>query len=183
MCATHLPLNPLSLVPAETMDGLSIASGAVGFVSLILQVATIAAQFVRDAKGFPDEFINLTFVTNDFAIQARRLGPSIDMIEQRYATGGTLHIQLNHSPLAEKAETLKHCREVLEKILGLLKSFKKEPSVKDRIAWAFAKKKTVGELTQKLERCKTTLVLAFHNELLSGPPRSSRASVNEVVCK
>lgn len=151
------------------MDGLSIASGAVGFVSLILQVATTAAQFIRDAKGFPDEFINLTFVTNDFAIQARRLGPSIGIVEQRYATGGNLLMPCNRSPLTEKAETLKHCREVLEKILGLLKSFKKEPSIKDRIAWAFSKKKTVGELTQKLEQCKTTLALAFHNELLSDP--------------
>lgn len=75
------------------MDGLAIASGAIGFVSFILQVATAAAQFVRDAKGFLNEFMKLSLVTNDFAIHVRRLGPSIELIEERYASEGILLMQ------------------------------------------------------------------------------------------
>jgi hypothetical protein len=70
------------------MDPLSISSAAVGFVAFALQVATTAAGFVRDAKGFPDEFTKLSLVTNEFAIHVRRLGPSIEKIEGKWAADG-----------------------------------------------------------------------------------------------
>jgi len=69
-------------------DPLSISSAAVGFVSFALQVATTTAGFVRDAKGFPDEFTKLSLVTNEFAIHVRRLGPSIEKIEDKQAAEG-----------------------------------------------------------------------------------------------
>lgn len=69
-------------------DPLSISSAAVGFIAFALQVATTAAGFVRDAKGFPAEYTKLSLVTNEFAIQVRRLGPSIEKIEDTQAVEG-----------------------------------------------------------------------------------------------
>ena len=70
-------------------DPLSISAAVVGFVAFALQVAKTSTEFVRDAKGFPDEFIKLSLATNDFAILARRLTPTIEKIEARYETNGT----------------------------------------------------------------------------------------------
>jgi hypothetical protein len=72
------------------MDPLSIASATVGFVAFVLQVASTAKDFVQDTKGFPQEFVKLSRATKDFAIQVRRLSPSIRKIEQRYQAGGTV---------------------------------------------------------------------------------------------
>ena len=69
-------------------DPFSISSAAIGFVAFALQVATTAAGFVRDAKGFPDEFTKLSLVTNEFAIHVRRLSPSLEMIEDNRAAEG-----------------------------------------------------------------------------------------------
>ena len=69
-------------------DPLSISAATVGFVALALQVATTAADFLRDAKDLPWEFTQLSLVANEFAIHVRRLSPSIDEIERRYQPGG-----------------------------------------------------------------------------------------------
>ena len=70
--------------------------------------------------------------------------------------------------------------DVLGQIDTFLKSFKIEadaesgfktlnkPSVGNRIAWALSKKQKAGELSEQLEHCKSTLELAFSNELLYG---------------
>jgi hypothetical protein len=73
-------------------DPLAISSAAVGFVAFALQVATTAADFVRDVKDFPQEFTKLSLVTNELAIHVRRLSPSIDEIDGRYQPGGVLPI-------------------------------------------------------------------------------------------
>ena len=70
-------------------DPLSISAAIVGFVAFVLQVAKTSTEFVRDAKGFPDEFIKLSLATNDFAILARRLTPTTEKIEARYETNGS----------------------------------------------------------------------------------------------
>ena len=66
------------------MDPLSISAATVGFVAFILQVAMTADAFIRDAKGFPDEFIKLASDTRDFADLIERLKPAINMVEARY---------------------------------------------------------------------------------------------------
>jgi len=66
------------------MDPLSISAATVGFVAFILQVATTADGFIRDAKGFPDEFMKLAFYTRDFADLIERLKPAVNMVEARY---------------------------------------------------------------------------------------------------
>ena len=104
--------------------------------------------------------------------------------------------------IGDKTDILMRCREALNAIDELLKSFKQsnansvstplkdritEPpskkqritvnknsatqprsntSFQDRINWAFSKKKRIGELVGQLEQCKSTLGLAFANELL-----------------
>jgi hypothetical protein len=75
-------------------DPLSISSAAIGFVAFALQVATTAAGFVRDAQGFPDEYTKLSLVTNEFATHVRRLGPSIQKIEEKQAAKGYPRILL-----------------------------------------------------------------------------------------
>ena len=69
-------------------DPFSISTAAVGFVAFALQVATTCAEFVRDAKGFPEEFIKLSLATDEFAIHVRRLTPTIEKVEARYGTEG-----------------------------------------------------------------------------------------------
>ena len=71
-------------------DPLSMGAAVVGFVAFALQVAKTSIEFVRDANGFPEEFIKLSLATNDFAILARRLTPAIEKIEARYGTKGSL---------------------------------------------------------------------------------------------
>jgi len=104
--------------------------------------------------------------------------------------------------LDDKMDSLMRCKEAIDAIDKLLKSFKgsnsnsvstplkdriTEPppnkqritvnrnvatqppsntSFRDRINWAFLKKKQIGELVGQLEQCKSTLGLAFANELL-----------------
>ena len=70
-------------------DPLSISAAAVGFVAFALQVATTSAEFLRDAKGFPNEFTNLSLATNEFATHVRRLAPTIEKVEARYGTEGS----------------------------------------------------------------------------------------------
>jgi hypothetical protein len=66
-------------------DPFSIASATVGFVGFVLQVATTAADFIRDAKGFPEEFTKLAADTKEFATLVERLKPAIEVVETRYA--------------------------------------------------------------------------------------------------
>jgi len=66
------------------MDPLSISSATIGFVAFILQVAKTADGFIRDVKGFPDEFMKLASNTRDFADLIERLEPAINMVEARY---------------------------------------------------------------------------------------------------
>jgi len=97
----------------------------------------------------------------------------------------------------DKTNILMRCREALDAIDKLLKSFKgynsnsvstplkdritapppkkqritvnknaATNSFQDRIRWAFSKRKRIGELISQLEQCKSTLALAFANELL-----------------
>ena len=70
-------------------DPLSISAAAVGFVAFALQVGTTSAEFLRDAKGFPDEFTKLSLATNELATHVRRLAPTIEKVEARYAIGGS----------------------------------------------------------------------------------------------
>jgi hypothetical protein len=81
-------------------DPLSISTAAVGFVAFVLQVAGAATDFVCNAKDFPEEFIKLSLATNDFAIQVRRLSPTIHKIEEIHDPGGIL-------PLLSIADVLK----------------------------------------------------------------------------
>ena len=69
-------------------DPLSISAAAVGFISLVLQVAQTTTQFVQDAKGFPKEFKKLSFAVNEFGVLVRRLTPVIEKVEVRYETEG-----------------------------------------------------------------------------------------------
>jgi len=71
-------------IAISTMDPLSISAATMGFVAFILQVATTADGFIRDAKGFPDEFIKLASDTRDFADLVERLKLAINMVEARY---------------------------------------------------------------------------------------------------
>ena len=66
------------------VDPLSISSAAVGFVSFALQVATTSANFVRDAKNFPEEAIKLSLVAGEFANHVRLLEPTIEKVNARY---------------------------------------------------------------------------------------------------
>jgi len=66
-------------------DPLSIASAAVGFVAFVLQVATTSANFVQDAKGFPEEFTKLDSETQDFRSLVQKLEPAIKIVQSRYA--------------------------------------------------------------------------------------------------
>jgi len=70
------------------VDPISVSSAMVGFVAFSIQVATAAAQFVRDATGFPNEVVRLCLATNEFAILLQRLCPSIQKIEERYDPEG-----------------------------------------------------------------------------------------------
>jgi len=70
-------------------DPLSISAAAVGFVAFALQVATTSTEFLRDAKGFPDEFSKLSLATNEFATHVRRLAPTIEKVEARYGIEGS----------------------------------------------------------------------------------------------
>jgi len=160
-------------------DPLSTSSALAGLVSLALQLTKTAAAFITDAAAFPKEFTRLLLVTNQFAVLLRHLNPSLEIIEERYETAGTPSIQAGADG-PEKPDTLKHCTDVLGQIDTLLKSFKIEtdndsgiktlskPSLGNRIAWAFSKKQKAGELSEQLEHCKSTLELAFSNELLYG---------------
>jgi len=69
-------------------DPLSISAAAVGFVSLVLQVAQTTTQFVENAKGFPEEFKKLCLTINEFGVLVRRLTPVIEKVEVRYETQG-----------------------------------------------------------------------------------------------
>ena len=69
-------------------DPLSISAAAVGFISLVLQVAQTTTQFVQGAKGFPEEFKKLSFAINEFGVLVRRLTPAIEKVEVRYETKG-----------------------------------------------------------------------------------------------
>ena len=69
------------------VDPISISSATVGFVAFALQIATTAAQFIRDATGFPTEFVKLCLATNEFTILLQHLSPSIQKIEERYTEG------------------------------------------------------------------------------------------------
>jgi hypothetical protein len=88
LSASHLQLAlPFKLSLSYTMaDPLSISASVVSFVAFALQVATTSADFLRDAKGFPDEFTKLTLATNEFATHVRRLAPTIGEVEARYGT-------------------------------------------------------------------------------------------------
>jgi len=157
-------VDPFALF-SDAMDPLSISSATVGFVAFLLQVATTTKDFVQDAKDFPQEFRKLSEATQDFAIQVQRLNPSIQKIEQRYQVGRILPFHfVTDTCVEDKADTLKHCTEVLDDINDLLNSFK--GSFTDRTKWAFSKKKKVAELLKRLEQCKVTLGLAIVNELL-----------------
>ena len=41
-----------------------------------------------------------------------------------------------------------------------------KPTFKDRIQWAWSKKKRAGELLNDLKDCKSTISVAFDNEML-----------------
>ena len=83
-------------------DPLSISAAGIGCVAFALQVATTAAEFMCDVKGFPDEFTELSLVTNEFAIHVRRLGPSIGKIEERSeCEGGPLSPPSLHTTIAD----------------------------------------------------------------------------------
>ena len=56
-----------------------------GFVSLVLQVATTADSFIRNSKNFPEEFIRLCTDTKEFAALVKRLEPAITVVEGRYS--------------------------------------------------------------------------------------------------
>lgn len=72
-------------------DPLSITVSLVGFVTFAIDVAKTAAEFVQDAKGFPDEFKKLSLNVNEFAILVRRLAPAIEKMESRHEDpGGTI---------------------------------------------------------------------------------------------
>ena len=198
-------VTPITFDPPEAMvDPISISSATVGFVAFALQVATTAAQFIRDATGFPNEFVKLCLATNEFAILLQRLYPSFVKIEERYDAEGIAHSILFYTDMLveDKTDILMRCWHALNAIDELLKSFKgsnsnststplqdriTEPppkkqritasknaatqphsnnSFQDRINWAFSKKKRIGELFSQLEQCKSTLGLAFANELL-----------------
>lgn len=69
-------------------DPLSISAAAAGFVSLVLQAAQTATQFVQDAKSFPEEFKKLSLAINEFGVLVRRLTPVIEKVEARYEIEG-----------------------------------------------------------------------------------------------
>lgn len=75
-------------------------------------------------------------------------------------------------------DRLGRCKEVLIEIESEFNSFSnaisnssrnqrgKGASLKDRISWAFSKKRKIGELATQLEECKSSISLTFVTELL-----------------
>jgi hypothetical protein len=66
-------------------DPLSISSAVVGFVAFALQVGMTAANFISDAKNYPEEYGKLASDTADFASLVERLKPAIEEVESKYA--------------------------------------------------------------------------------------------------
>ena len=85
-------MTPITFDPSVSsevmVDPISISSATVGFIAFSLQVATTATQFIRDATGFPNEFVKLCLATNEFAILLKLLGPSFQKIQERYDAEG-----------------------------------------------------------------------------------------------
>lgn len=156
-------------------DPFSLATGVVGFVGFALQVAATVADFVQNAKDFPEEFTKLASRTEDFATLARRLEPAIKVIEGRYKTqpeSNTAAMAVPSmapadasQPAPQQMTALGKCHDVLKRIHDLLKSGK-EKSFKSRLSWAFSKKRKVEELFNELGQCNSVLSLAFNNEAL-----------------
>ena len=88
-------------------DPVSIASVAVGFVGFVLQVATTSANFVQDAKGFPEEFTKLDSETQEFRSLVQKSEPAINIVQSRYGneTHG-INLALTHLIRSASAQDL-----------------------------------------------------------------------------